>query len=328
MSRIVDLEQGRVMVVTDLHGHFPAYRRYRDRFLALRAEGRADRLLFCGDLIHSDGPPEADASLEIVLDLLRLRRELGEALMVLLANHELPHLYGITISKGSIVYGPHFEKALGEHRPAIIAFLESLPLYVRTRAGVSVAHAGACRAATTLNGLEALAHYSHADERARVDAWIAGYNRASLRAGLEKLTGESYAHMAAENLGLTDPGDPRYDDVLRGALMTSLSPNFSLLWEAVFNKNEHEYGPQAYADVVGGCLASLSHNYAPQHALVSGHIVVEGGHAVVAHRQLRLASWTHASPPEAGEYLLFDAAQPVNRADDLLAGLHSVYKEM
>jgi hypothetical protein len=326
MRRIVDLEQGRVMVVTDLHGHLPAYRRYRDRFLALRAEGQADVLLFCGDLIHGDGPPEADGSLDIMLDLLRLRGELGERLIVLLGNHELPHLYGITISKGSMVYGPHFEKAMGAHRPDIIAFLDSLPLYVRTRAGVSVAHAGACRAATTLDGLHTLAHYAHADERARVDAWMVSYNRASLRAGLEKLTGESYAHMVAENLGLTDPGDPRYDDVLRGALMTSLSPNFSLLWEATFNKNEHEYGREAYLHLVTGCLASLSHEYAPQHVLVSGHIVVEGGYAVVAHHQLRLASWTHASPPEAGQYLLFDAARPIHGVDDLLAGLHAPFE--
>lgn len=314
------------MVVTDLHGSAPAYRRYRDCFLDLNADGQADALLFCGDLIHSEGTGEADGSLEIILDLLTLRQELGENLIVLLGNHELPHLYGITISKGPVTYGPHFERSMGDHRPGIINFFDKLPLYVRTRAGISISHAGASLAASTLEGLKSLAAYSHARELAQVDSVLDGQDRVSLRAGITKLSGETYAEIVAESLGITDPNHPRYDDVLRGVLIKSLSPNFQSLWEAVFNKNEYEYGHKNYVSLLKDSLTSLSQGYTQQSILVSGHIAVKGGHQVVASHQLRLASWSHASPPQAGQYLLFDASQKISKVEALLENIHSVFK--
>ncbi len=321
MNRILDIEQGRIMAVTDLHGDYEAYSRYRDRFLTLRANGLADCLVICGDYLHGEGAPEADGSLDIMLDLLRLRRELGPNLIVLLGNHELCHLYGISISKGRQVYGPPFEKAMGSHRGAIISFLDTLPFYIRTRAGVALAHAGACQAAATLAGMKSLRDYQHQAELAKVDAHLAGQNRVALRAGLGKLSGQPYAELAAENLGVTDPADPRYDDLLRGTLVMALSPAFQSLWEALFNKNEIEYGAWSYAGMLTTFLHTLSLDYTVQRVLVSGHIHVSGGHAAVAEKQLRLASWAHARPPEAGEYLLFDAAQPVDDWRDLLKGL-------
>lgn len=327
MNRILNLEQGRVMVVTDLHGNYAAYCRYRDHFLALRKEEQADVLLFCGDLIHGEDSSDTDGSLEIILDILTLRQELGENLILLLGNHELPHLYGITISKGSVTYGAHFERAMGEQRPKIIELFDTLPFYVRTRAGVSISHAGASVAATTAEGLKCLATYSHTAELANVDALLESEDRVSLRAGITKLSGESYAEIVAESLGITDPNHPRYDDVLRGVLIKSLSPNFQYLWEATFNKNEHEYGQKKYASILADFLASLSHGYTRQSILVSGHITVRGGHQVIADQQLRLASWSHASPRQAGQYLLFDASQPVSSVEDLLENLHSVFGE-
>jgi hypothetical protein len=324
MKRILDLEAGRVMVVTDLHGDYAAFGRYRDRFLELRAQGRADIFLLAGDYLHSTTPQEVDYSLEIVLDLLRLRELLGPQLVVLLGNHEFPHLYGITISKGSLVYGPRFEKAMGAHRARILAFFDDLPFYVRTRAGVAVAHAGACEAATTLAGLQGLRDYDHQAELNKVEAFLADQDRVSLRAGLGKLSNQSYAGLAADNLGVTDPADPRYDDVLRGILVTSLSPAFQSVWEALFNKNEDEYGDLRYARILKAFLNNLSDGYVNQCALVTGHMAVVGGHQIVASRQLRLASWTHAHPAQAGEYLLFDAGVPVQGVEDLLTKVHSV----
>ena len=40
--RLWSLEAGVAMVVTDLHGDWDLYVRYRDHFLGLRAQGRAD----------------------------------------------------------------------------------------------------------------------------------------------------------------------------------------------------------------------------------------------------------------------------------------------
>ena len=50
-NRIIDLPEGRVYVVSDLHGAWDAYNKYRADFLRLREQGRADTLLFLGDLI-------------------------------------------------------------------------------------------------------------------------------------------------------------------------------------------------------------------------------------------------------------------------------------
>ena len=64
MTRVIDLEAGMAMVVTDLHGDWDAYQRYRDHFLDLRANGRADYFILTGDLIHYEGSETEDKSLE------------------------------------------------------------------------------------------------------------------------------------------------------------------------------------------------------------------------------------------------------------------------
>lgn len=325
MSRIVDLTQGRVMVVTDLHGDWLAYWHYCKRFLELRAQGAADTLVFCGDLIHSDGPEAGDYSLEIVLDLIQLREELGEHLIVLMGNHEVPHLYGFPLSRGSITYTPRFERAMGEYRPHVLTFFNALPFFVRTRAGVTLTHAGASRAGADPMSFQALKRYSHAEELSLVDAMLEGQDRASLRAGISKLGDKLYAEMVAENLGITDPHHPRYDDLLRGLFVQSWSENFRHLWDALFNRNEHEYGPRAYETMVQAFLANLSTGFVPQRFLVSGHIKARGGCEIVVGRQLRLASGPHATPPEAAQYLIFDAGQPVTSIEELMRGLESVW---
>ena len=324
MSRIINLDQGRLMVVTDLHGDYPVYCRYRDHFLALRNKGQADILILNGDFIHSEGPAHADGSLEIVLDLIRLRHEVGEGLIPLLGNHELPHIYSIGLSRGHVKYTPRFEMAMGDHRPEIIAFFDSLPFYVRTRAGVAITHAGASLAASTPDGLRQLADYSHADELAKVETLFEGQDRASLRAGLAKFSGQSYEEMVIEELGHAALSESRYDDFLRGLFVTAASADFENLWETLFNKNEHEY--DNYGAILTACLASLSQGYARQDFLVSGHMAVTGGYALVVRRQLRLASWTHATPNKAGHYLLFDAGQPVESMGELLKGLGTVFR--
>ncbi|MCS6908956.1 MAG: metallophosphoesterase [Anaerolineales bacterium] len=325
MSRIVDITQGRIMVVTDLHGDWLAYWRYIKRFLELRAEGRADYLLLCGDLIHSYNPEAGDYSLEIVLDVLNLREELGDRLIVLLGNHEVPHLYGFPLRKGGVSFTPPFERALGEYRAKVLAFFDALPLFVRTAAGVALAHAGASRAGSSPTGFRALVHYSHAREINEVEKRLQGQDRAALRAAVVAEEHQSYDQMAVAELAISGPSDPRYDHLLRGLLMAHCSENFPHLWDALFNRNEEEYGQREYRLALVGFLDNLSDGFAPQRYLVSGHIPVRGGSQVVAEKQLRLASWAHAQPPEAGQYLLFDAGQPIESLEALRAGLASVW---
>lgn len=324
MRRVVELEAGTAMVVTDLHGNWEGYRRYRDRFLALEAEGRADYLLFTGDLIHSEGPARGDRSLEIVLDVLALRERLGERLIYLLGNHELPHLYGVTLAKGKHVYTPRFEAALGPHRPAILALFDGLPFYVRTRAGVSICHAGAAAELSAPGAAARLFGYSHRRVREALEGLLPEGQRPALRERFGQLNEARYADLARFYLAVAGPGEPRYDDLLVGYLAAS-HPDFALLWAALFNRNEREYGERDYGIFLDALLRELSAGYHRQEVLVTGHVPCRGGYAVVAGRQLRLASGAHAHPHRSGRYLLVDVGRRVRGIEGLLAGMGSVF---
>lgn len=323
--RLWTIEGGVVMVVSDLHGDWEAYARYRDRFLALHAAGEADWLLFTGDLIHREPETGPDHSLDIVLDLLDLRQKYGERIVYLCGNHELPHLYGFVLSRGATVYTPPFERALSGsgRRNEVLALFADLPFYLRTSAGVSLAHAGAFSGFA--EAFASLLRWDHLALRAWADAQLDAGDREALRRGYAQINrAPSYEVLAQHNLGAA-PGDEQYDDLLRGMMITGRA-EWDILWAALFTRCEQEWGEQGYADALDDMLDLFSINMATQRFLVAGHMRVRGGHTVVVGHHLRIASAAHAGPRSAGQYLLFDAARPINTMDDLQRGLGSVFK--
>lgn len=327
MNRVVSLDAGIVMAVTDLHGDWPLYQRYRDIFLALRERGLADTLVIAGDYVHSEGPPETDRSLDITLDLMALRETLGPRLIVLLGNHELAHLYAVVLSKGDHTYTPRFEAALGKHRDAVLAFFGSLPFFIRTRAGVAICHAGAFPQATDRAALAQLCAFSHRDVWARGAARAPLHRRAALRRRVGALSEAPYDALVRDYFAITDPADPHYDDYLISQLVMA-DPAFELLWSAFFENDALQEGGTAYAGYVAALLRHLSEGYAPQSLLVTGHIGCRGGYRVLAGgRQLRLASGIHAHPYDSARYLLFDAGKPVGDVKALLPGIGSVFAQ-
>jgi hypothetical protein len=325
--RLWSLDAGMAMVVTDLHGDWEAYVRYRDRFVALHATGQADCLIFTGDLIHRETGDGPDRSLEIIVDILALRARYGDLIIYLCGNHELPHLYGIVLSRGAVDYTPSFEAALSwsGQRDTVIELFDSLPFFLRTAAGVCLTHAGAAAAMADLGAAYRMFGWRHRDMRDWADAQLAGGDIAELRGGYARLSGEaSYAAMAQRYLSASEPGDPRYDDLLRGFLVGG-SADFQPVYDTLFTRCEQQAGESVYAKHMEALLAHAGQGYFPQRALVAGHMAVTGGHILVAERHLRLASATHARPREAGQYLRFDAARPIGAARDLLAGLESVF---
>lgn len=313
------------MVVTDLHGDWDAYQRYRDTFFQLRDHGQADLLIFAGDMIHASQPAEQDQSVEIVLDIMRLKQELGDRLIYLLGNHELPHIYSITLQKGDDMFTPRFEFAMNNHRQEIVSFFDSLPFYVRTLGGVSICHAGASTAMGVPNALERLFNYSHQHVLARTRAQITAEERPELIRAMRKMHGRTYNEMARKWFAVTGLDDPRYDDFLVGTLATS-DEDFELLWPAIFTRNEKEYGSSSYQVLLSTLLQALSAEFVPQLVLITGHIDVKGGYTLVNRQQLRLASAKHASPREAGLYLLFNVREKFNTAADLVPNLRSVFR--
>jgi hypothetical protein len=327
--RLWSLEAGIAMVVTDLHGDWDAYRRYRDRFVDLQANDRADSLIFTGDLIHSENPDKPDKSLEIVLDVMALQASYGSAIIYLCGNHEIPHIYGISLAKGERVYTPAFEAILSKSqtRAEVMALFDSLPFYLRTRAGVTLAHAGASTPFVKPENALTLFNWSHQDLLAWADEILTSEDIESLRTGYARFQqAPSYEAMAQYYLAVSGPDDPRYNDLLRGFIATSHPTFDGLLWPALFTRCEKEYGLADYRIFSNAMLQEVAVDFSPQRVLVAGHITMRGGAQLITESHLRLASAHHATPREAGQYLLFDTAQPVDRVEGLLPGLGSVYR--
>lgn len=319
MNRAVDLSEGRLYVVSDLHGEWEPYQRYRDHFLNLHQAGDADRLVFLGDVIHGYGEAENDYSLAMLWDIMQLQAELGsDRVIMLLGNHELPHIYSITLSKGKLQFTPRFEHALGEYREPVIEFLHTLPFMIRTRAGVMMLHAGAAVQTASSQAAAQLLSYSHESLLQEADRLLARDDVMTLVGQTLGVDLERYDQLAWENLAVTGRDDPRYTDLLRGFIASSLEPEWSTLWAFFFTQCEREAAAIQYDRVLERFLSVYSTPEMPQTAMVTGHIAVQGGKQVIAKKQLRLASWAHAQPNHAGCYLLFDAGQRINSADDLL----------
>lgn len=327
-DRLITLPAGRVMVITDLHGAWAVYERLRDQFLKFRAAGEVETLLFCGDLIHSEDPTN-DASLDIVLDVMRLQHELGRPQVVmLLGNHELPHIYSFSLSRGSLLYTPPFEAALAAldvqpaarwRRADVMNFFMDAPLYAVTEAGVMFAHAGASPSLRLPDALRQVLEVDHRRLLREADEMIQRFGVEAARQNFERILKQPYDEQARALLAVSGRDDARYDDLLRGLVITNDNPLFDLLWSAVFTRNEQEVGLMEYkaavADFLEGISTFCTHK---QRVIVTGHIPVEGGYAEVGKQQLRLASFAHASPRREGCYLVMDTRQPVDSARALV----------
>jgi len=316
------LEEGRVMVVTDLHGYWEAYEQYRDRFIDLQAKGQVDYLVFTGDLIHRYNLRTPDRSLDIVLDVMRLQATFGEAVIYLSGNHELPHIYGISLSKSRRVFTPQFEEALTERncRAEVISLFESLPFFLRTRAGVTITHAGASPATANSQRLNTLCNWDHQELLNWSDIALGKENLDFLRSSYASRHQLPYEALAKGYLSVSGPDDPRYDNLLRGFVATTNASFDRVLWPALFTRCEEEYGSGQYGVFLEKTLLGLSDNFYPQRILLAGHMDTPGSHQIISKRHIRLSSGRHAQPLTAGRYLLFDAAKPVNTVKGLLAG--------
>ena len=330
MPKRLILLSGTAFVVTDLHGAWEPYARLRDTFLELHARGEADMFVLCGDLIHVTSDDQPDASLAMLRDVMRLQAGMGpERVVMLLGNHELPHIYSIPLAKGDMVFTPAFEKALatlGSERAAVIDFLAGLPYYAYTPGGVVLSHGGA---APELRDAETFGHLLMADHQhllATVDERLHEFGYDEARSQYERIMKVSYNKEAREMLAVSGPSDPRYHDLLRGTLASSDNYEFDLIWAALFTRNEQDMGVPAYNDVVRRFLTVFSEVVDTEmRVLVGGHIVTRGGYALIGEQKLRLSSYAHARPNEAGLYMLLNTEKRVRIAADLIGSLRPVF---
>jgi len=324
MSRVVDLELGVAYVITDLHGEAEPYMRYRDHFLSLHAGGHADFLVILGDLIHGYGNAEDDASLELVLDVIRLQNELGAgAVVMVLGNHEFPHIYGVTLSKGSMEFTSRFESSLGPDRSRVVEFFKSLPFFVRTAGGTLLTHAGAVASVANADIAALITEFSHDKLLAEAERLMSSPDVRDLIGTYMNMTPDEYDSAARHFLAVSGESDPRYLDLLRGLIASNLH-EWQMIWDYLFNQCEAGVSQGFYRKVVERYLACYSSNDWPQRAMVTGHIAARNGFEIITNLHLRLASWAHSTPKEAGRYLMFDVAQPVQSAHDLTGQIHAL----
>jgi hypothetical protein len=123
-------------------------------------------------------------------------------------------------------------------------------------------------------------------------------------------------------LAIESANDPRFLDMLRGQLISANSGQFEFLWDVLFARNEHGWGLDAYEVVLKAYLKAISDiSQYPQQVIVAGHIGVTGGHKLITDYQLRLASYAHAHPEAAGQFLILDCEAPITKASQLVPAL-------
>jgi hypothetical protein len=322
--RAVDFDSGIAMVVTDLHGEGHVYDRLLKKFFDLRAKGEVDRLILCGDLIHGRGSEDEDESLRMILDVIRLQKELGrDTITMLMGNHEMPHVYSFILSKAHEEYTSRFEHSMTKSgkRNEIINFLYDLPICVRTKAGVYITHAGATQAVLKDHDATRMLTIDHKALVKLVDDKMASY------VNFEELkTDKKYLNQAKQYFAISGPDDPRLHHMLRGQLISQLEEEFEFVWDILFSRCEQDSSVTTYNFYAEHFLKAISEisDY-QQRVIVAGHIGIKGGHKGIGERHLRIASYSHAHPHQAGEYLLLDCAKPVQSAIDLLPHLRPTF---
>ncbi|NDJ78727.1 MAG: hypothetical protein GYB65_20955 [Chloroflexi bacterium] len=325
-DRFLNLTSGIAMIVTDLHGDREAFDRILTHFSTLYWRGEAHRLIFLGDVVHGYGSPQDDSSLEMILDLIKLQQQYGkETVVMLLGNHEMPHIYGVPLSKGDLEFTPRFEHTLGRHRAQVLEFFISLPLYVRTQAGVLLCHAGP--ASESLRYVDALRHFDHYALLEEADYVLSQSDNLDLLFHqYRSIFGAPYDELAQHYLAINGPDDPRYTHLLRGFMIGEQDRQFGVLWDALFTQNEAGRTRTSYQRLCTEFLEAFSEDApTPQRVVVSGHIAARDGAELVNTYHLRLASAAHAIPRESGLYLLLDCERPVRTAQTLLDHVYPVF---
>src|SRR5690606_25506121 len=121
--------------------------------------------------------------------------------VMLLGNHELPHIYSISLARGDTVFTPAFEAMLaelGDRRQEVIQFLADLPLYACTAAGVLLTHAGAAQAVALPAALAQLLEIDHLALLEVVEEQLQEFGLDEARASYERIMGSSYEREARE----------------------------------------------------------------------------------------------------------------------------------
>ncbi|WP_421920131.1 metallophosphoesterase [Marinifilum sp.] len=289
---IRDISGGKLMIVSDLHGNGYDFRQIQKTYKQLKKKGKADYLVFLGDLVHAYPGKQKDESLEIIEELMGLKANQPESdVICLLGNHEFVHIYHIPLAKGHLEFTTWFEYRIAKCRIEVIEFFMNMPLMLRTQGGVLINHTGASNryGAEEKFNLDYLKNFNHQDE---------------FRKHIENIK--------------------KYDPQIGSDFMNTKKGDY--LWDILMNGNEKQFGDQyhKYVDELLE-LASSDRKDQPLKSLVCGHIAAEYGADVVGEKHLRVCTSAGALGDLEKKFLLIDAAKKYKDANELIEYCRDLY---
>jgi len=300
MPNIIDMDQGRLLVASDIQGNWEDYCKIRSRFSSLKAEGKADILVLDGDLIHGY-PGYVDNSVRILDDLID---NPDPAVIALLGNHELMHIYHMRVQKAGRSFVEPFEQQIAYDREKYVGFMKRMPYAIRTLGGVLINHTGA----------------SCVIAFAESDGVFSGINSLNHDDILNYLKQEIKESMKGIERELPENFFDKYMPAI-GSLFARMEIG-TFLWDVFFNKNEYDPHKEyafGYPFILEDFLQAMSIGR-PQNFLISGHIEVPSGYQVVEDRQLRICS-SYGAEESRKTLVLVDASRNYQSIQELVDDL-------
>ncbi|PKQ61108.1 hypothetical protein BZG02_16825 [Labilibaculum filiforme] len=289
---IDDIQFGKLMIVSDLHGNGFDFRQILKVYHALKSEGKADYLVFLGDLIHAYPGKQKDESLEIVKNLIDWKtNQKASDIICLLGNHEFVHIYHIALQRGNLEFTSWFENRIRKNRETIVRFFMDMPFMLRTKGGVLINHTGSS---------DRYEHCSETDFN-----WLKEYAH----------KGQFDAHIRTIQ---------SYHPSIGSQFMDTKEGNY--LWDVFMNGNERQYG-EKYLDMIDDLLrfATIDREQYPMTVLVSGHVGVDYGAETIGDYKLRLCSSAGCLRDLEKKFLLIDAEKKYSNSVELLECCHDLF---
>lgn len=289
---ICDIQFGKLMIVSDLHGNGFDFRQILKVYRKLKSESKANYLVFLGDLIHAYPGKQKDESLEMVEELIEMRaNQEGSDVICLLGNHEFVHIYHIPLQRGHLEFTSWFENRIRKNRERIVHFFMDMPFMLRTKGGVLLTHTGSSN------------RYS---ETQKFDFnWFKNYDH----------KGEFTAHI--DHIHRCDPQ-------IGSQFMSTEAGDY--LWDVLMNGNERQFGeeyPEFITDLLA--FASVDREKSPLTVMVSGHIGVDYGAEIIGDNKLRLCSSAGCLRDLEKKYLLIDAEREYINSKELMECCHCLF---
>jgi len=336
-KKVIDLDEGRYMVVADIHGNIHDYCKVIQTYNKKKKLREVDGLIFAGDIVHSYGGD--DGSRQIIDDLIN--HQMDNNVHVLLGNHEIAHIYNFTLPTGKNELTHEFETDIKSNREKYVGFLKSLPIYARTKGGVVISHAGASKKVKNIDDIINLNHDEIIQENKKEFDSLTSEEKENFKELLEKkLYGLPYDE-AFKLLRGTEPDDSLLEGefLYRNRDENNEFKNVDTEWlyDIFFNTNEKFFdngkeketrkSSSDYMDTLTKFLATMSEDYTPQNLLVSGHMHQKSGIDIFKNKQLRITSSAQVDNDTVKSYLVVDAEKKYSSAMELLDNVHSLYPE-